>query len=202
MKLFFEKDVKSELLKNEVIAVVGFGPMGRAFALNLRDSGYKVVIGLRETSKNIENAIKENLKVLRIEEAVKYSKVICMLCSDTAMQEVYQIIEKTVKENEKKVLCFAHGFAITYGLIKPKKNFDVILLAPKGTGKAVRENFTNDKGTFALLGIYQNSSGMALNYALELAKALKFLRKGLLKTTFENETITDIFGEQTVLCGG
>ncbi|MCX8166484.1 MAG: ketol-acid reductoisomerase [Candidatus Micrarchaeota archaeon] len=187
-------------LQKPTIAIIGYGPMGRAFALNLRDSGYNVLVGLRKSSKSIESCKKDHVTYSSIEEAVEKAKIICMLCSDIAMKEVYDKYLKKIREN--KVLVFAHGFAITYNLIKPKKNFDVILLAPKGTGKAVRDNYVNDTGTFCLMAVHQNASGRAWEYANELANALKLNKKGFLKTTFREETITDIFGEQAVLCGG
>jgi len=194
------KDADASILEGKTIAVIGYGPQGRAQALNWKDSGLRVIIGLRKNSRSKQTAEAEGFEVKEILEAAREADVIALLCSDTAMQEVYEKIKPALQKG--KTLYFSHGFAIVFGLVKPEPWLDIVMLAPKGPGKAVRKNYLSGEGMPALVAVHQDSSGNALQTVLALAKAQLFTQKGVLECTFREETITDLFGEQSVLCGG
>jgi ketol-acid reductoisomerase len=200
-KVYTDKDADLSVLKNKTLAVLGFGSQGHAHALNLKESGLNVIIGLYEGSKSIAVAKEKGFKVVSTAEAVKLADVIFVALPDTKQAKVY---EKDIAPNltKGKTLLFSHGFSIHFKTIVPPKNVDVILVAPKGPGHIVRRQYVEGKGVPALIAIYQNASGKAKATALAWAKGIGGTRAGVLQTTFEEETETDLFGEQTVLCGG
>ncbi len=200
-KIYYEKDVNGNILKRKKISVLGFGSQGHAHALNLKESGYNVVVGLKENSKSREIAKEQDLEVLNIADAVKSSDVIMMLLPDEVQAEVYG---KDVAENLKEgnMLMFAHGFSIHFSQIVVPENIDVTLIAPKSPGHIVRREFENGKGVPGLIAVYQDYTKNAFNLALEYGKGVGLARAGIFETTFKEETETDLFGEQAVLCGG
>src|SRR3954453_13555410 len=200
-KVYTDKDADLNVLKNKTLAVLGFGSQGHAHALNLKDSGLKVIIGLYEGSKSIPVAKEKGFKVVRTADAVKQADVIFVALPDTKQARVY---EKDIAPNLRpgKTLLFSHGFSIHFKTIVPPKNVDVILVAPKGPGHIVRRQFTEGRGVPALIAVFQNPSKQAKPIALAWAKGIGGTRAGVLETTFKEETETDLFGEQTVLCGG
>ena len=200
-KVYTDKDADLSVLKNKTLAVLGFGSQGHAHALNLKESGLNVIIGLYEGSKSIAVAKEKGFKVVSTAEAVKQADVIFVALPDTKQAKVYK---KDIAPNltKGKTLLFSHGFSIHFKTIVPPKNVDVILVAPKGPGHIVRRQYVEGKGVPALIAIYQNASGKAKATALAWAKGIGGTRAGVLQTTFEEETETDLFGEQTVLCGG
>ncbi|GBD93825.1 ketol-acid reductoisomerase [bacterium BMS3Abin05] len=201
MKLYYDQDADLSLLERKTIAVLGYGSQGHAHALNLRDSGLDVVVGLREESKSRKAAEDAGLKVLTAFEAAKVSDFIMMLVPDQNQPEVY---ESAVAPNLKagKVLAFAHGFNIHYGQINPPDDVDVVMIAPKSPGHLVRRVYTEGKGTPCIVAVNQDASGKAEQVALAYAKGIGGTRAGVIETTFKEETETDLFGEQVVLCGG
>ncbi|ADH59818.1 ketol-acid reductoisomerase [Thermoanaerobacter mathranii subsp. mathranii str. A3] len=200
-KMYYDKDADLNLLKNKKIAIIGFGSQGHAHALNLRDSGLDVVVGLYKGSKSKERAEKEGLTVLTVEEAAKVADIIMMLIPDEKQAEVYkESIEKNLTEG--KALAFAHGFNIHFKQIIPPKNVDVFMVAPKGPGHLVRRVYQEGKGVPNLVAVYQDYTGKAFEIALAYAKGIGGTRAGVIETTFREETETDLFGEQAVLCGG
>lgn len=201
MKLYYDQDADLSLLERKTIAVLGYGSQGHAHALNLRDSGLDVVVGLREESKSRKAAEDAGLKVLTAFEAAKASDFIMMLVPDQNQPEVY---ESAVAPNLKagKVLAFAHGFNIHYGQINPPDDVDVVMIAPKSPGHLVRRVYTEGKGTPCIVAVNQDASGKAEQVALAYAKGIGGTRAGVIETTFKEETETDLFGEQVVLCGG
>ena len=200
-KVYTDKDADLSVFKGKTLAVLGFGSQGHAHALNLKESGCNVIIGLYEGSKSIAVAREKGFEVLTTAEAVKRADVIFVALPDTKQPACY---EKDIAPNltKGKTLLFSHGFAIHYKTIVPPKDVDVILVAPKGPGHIVRRQFTEGKGVPALIAIYQNPSKKAKKTALAWAKGVGGTRAGVLETTFKEETETDLFGEQTVLCGG
>src|SRR6187549_2261068 len=200
-KVYTDKDADLNVLKNKTLAVLGFGSQGHAHALNLKDSGLNVIIGLYEGSKSIPVAQQKGFEVFETGEAVKRADVIFVALPDTKQPAAY---ESSIKPNltKGKTLLFSHGFAIHFKTIVPPKDVDVILVAPKGPGHIVRRQYTEGKGVPALIAIYQNPSKKAKKIALAWAKGIGGTRGGVLETTFKEETETDLFGEQTVLCGG
>jgi len=200
-KVYTDKDADLSVLKNKTLAVLGFGSQGHAHALNLKESGLKVIIGLYEGSKSIEVAREKGFEVVTTGEAVKRADVIFVALPDTKQAKAY---EKDIAPNlsKGKTLLFSHGFSIHFKTIVPPKNVDVILVAPKGPGHIVRRQYVEGKGVPALIAIYQNASGKAKKVALAWAKGIGGTRAGVIETTFKEETETDLFGEQTVLCGG
>jgi ketol-acid reductoisomerase len=200
-KVYTDKDANLAVLKNKTLAVLGFGSQGHAHALNLKESGCNVIIGLYEGSKSIPVAREKGFKVYSTAEAVRRADVIFVAIPDTKQPKAY---EKDIATNltKGKTLLFSHGFAIHFKTIVPPKNVDVILVAPKGPGHIVRRQFLEGKGVPALIGIYQNPSGNAKAVALAWAKGIGGARAGVIQTSFKEETETDLFGEQTVLCGG
>lgn len=199
--IYYEKDADTKYLKDKTIAIIGYGSQGHAHALNLKDSGQKVVVGLYAGSRSAEKARKAGLEVLSVGEASKRSDIIMLLLPDTKQAEVY---EKEVLPNLEKgnALVFAHGFNIHFGQIKPGKDIDVFMIAPKGPGHLVRRMFTDGGGVPALLAVHQDATGKAKETGLAYAKAIGAGRAGVFETTFKEETETDLFGEQVVLCGG
>src|ERR1700733_4138840 len=200
-KVYSDKDANLAVLRNKTLAVLGFGSQGHAHALNLKESGLKVIIGLYEGSKSIAVAKEKGFKVVSTAEAVKQADVIFVALPDTKQAAVY---EKDIAPNLKKgkTLLFSHGFSIHFKTIKPPKNIDVILVAPKGPGHIVRRQYVEGKGVPSLIAVFQNASGNAKKNALAWAKGIGGSRAGVIETTFKEETETDLFGEQTVLCGG
>ncbi|HBY57901.1 MAG TPA: ketol-acid reductoisomerase [Candidatus Atribacteria bacterium] len=201
-KIYYDQDVKKEYLEGKTVAVIGYGSQGRAQALNLHNSGIKVVVGLREGSKSFNLVEKDGLKVMSISEAAKVGDIVQILIPDEVQAKVY--CQKGIEENLKEgnVLMFSHGFNIHFGQIVPPQNVDVIMVAPKGPGRLVREMYLQGKGVPNLIAIYQDYSGKAKEIGLAYSQAIGGTRAGTIETTFKEETETDLFGEQTVLCGG
>jgi ketol-acid reductoisomerase len=198
---FYEKDGTIEPLQGKKIAIIGYGSQGHAHALNLRDSGLDVVVGLPATSKSRSKATAAGLTVLTPAEAAKVADVIMILVPDHLQSDIY---EADIAPNltAGKTLMFAHGFSIHFKAIEPPKNVDVSMIAPKAPGHRVREVFVEGSGVPALVAIYQDASGKALENALAYATGLGCMRAGVIETTFREETESDLFGEQAVLCGG
>ena len=198
---FYEKDGNIDALKGKKIAIIGYGSQGHAHALNLRDSGLDVVVGLPTESKSRAKAEAAGLTVLTPSEAAKAADVMMILVPDHIQGELYEY-EIGPNLTAGKTLMFAHGFNIHFGFITPPKDVDVSMIAPKAPGHRVREVFTEGSGVPALVAIHQDASGKALENALAYAAALGCLRAGVIETTFKEETESDLFGEQAVLCGG
>src|ERR1700689_2836538 len=200
-KIYSDKDGDLNVLKNKTAAVIGFGSQGHAHALNLKESGVKVIVGLYPGSKSIEAAKKHGFEVFDAAEAVKKADIIFVAVPDITIASVY---EKDIKPNltKGKTLLFSHGFAIHFKTVKPPKDIDVIMVAPKGPGHLVRRQYQEGRGVPALIAIFQNPSKNAKKVALAWAKGIGGTRAGVIETSFKEETETDLFGEQTVLCGG
>ncbi|HEY8909451.1 MAG TPA: ketol-acid reductoisomerase [Desulfosporosinus sp.] len=200
-KMYYEVDANLELLKGKVIAVMGYGSQGHAQAQNLKDSGLNVIIGLRPTSARQERALAAGFKVMTIAEAAAKADVIQILLPDETQAKIYRDeIEKHVTAG--KTLVFSHGFNIHFGQIVPPKDVDVIMIAPKSPGHLVRRTYTEGAGVPALIAVHQDATGKAKELALAYAKGIGSTKAGVLETTFGEETETDLFGEQAVLCGG
>jgi ketol-acid reductoisomerase len=199
-KTYHDQDADLSLIQQKKVAIIGYGSQGHAHALNLKDSGVEVHIGLPATSKSIDKARKAGLEVTTVEEAAKWADTIMLLVPDQTAAKVYKEIEPGLTAG--KTLMFAHGFNIRYRTITPPKDVVVSLVAPKAPGHRVREVFTEGGGTPGLVAVEQDASGKALENALSYAKGIGCTRAGVLKTTFTEETETDLFGEQAVLCGG
>jgi len=199
--IYYEADVNPELIKSKKVAVIGYGSQGHAHALNLQDSGVEVMVGLRPDSKSIQKAKADGVTVATVFEAAKWADVIMILAPDTRHPKIY---EENILPNLKagKTLMFAHGFNIRFNTITPPKDVDVSMIAPKAPGHRVREIYQTGGGTPSLLAVFQDASGQAKEMALSYANALGATRAGVLETTFAEETETDLFGEQAVLCGG
>jgi ketol-acid reductoisomerase len=199
--LYYDKDADSSLLNGKTVAIVGYGSQGHAHAQNLRDSGVNVVIGLHAGSKSAQKATADGFTVHSVAEATKAAQFIMLLLPDTKQAEVYRSeIAPNLKPGD--TLMFAHGFNIRYGQIVPPATVDVSMVAPKAPGHRVRETFAEGGGTPCLIAIHQDPSGTAKANALAYAKAIGGTRAGVIETTFTEETETDLFGEQTILCGG
>ena len=200
-KLFYDSDANLNLLTDKTVAIIGYGSQGHAHALNLKDSGINVLVGLYEGSRSANKAIADGLEVLSVEEASAKADWIMVLLPDEFQKDVYN---KEIAPNLKpgKVLSFAHGFNIRFELIKPPSFVDVVMIAPKGPGHTVRWEYQNGQGVPALFAIEQDSSGKARELAMAYAKGIGGTRAGILETNFKEETETDLFGEQAVLCGG
>jgi len=200
-KLYYEKDADKALVRSRAVAVIGYGSQGHAHALNLRDSGVDVRVGLREESKSRAKAEAEGLRVLLPADAAAEADLVVMLMPDTEQASVYESeIAPNLKDGD--ALFFAHGFNIRFGLINPPPGVDVGMVAPKSPGHLVRRTFTDGGGVPSLIAVSKDESGKAMALALSYADALGATRAGVLETTFEEETETDLFGEQVVLCGG
>jgi ketol-acid reductoisomerase len=200
-ELFYDDDADLSIIQSKKVAVIGYGSQGHAHALNLRDSGVDVTIGLREGSSSREKAENEGLKVLTVAEAVKQADVVMILAPDQAQRGLYaDEIEPNLKSDA--ALFFAHGFNIRFGYIKPGAGHDVAMVAPKGPGHLVRREYVDGRGVPVIVAVEQDASGQAWALALSYAKAIGGLRAAGIKTTFTEETESDLFGEQAVLCGG
>jgi ketol-acid reductoisomerase len=200
-KIYYERDASLDPLIGRKVAVIGFGSQGRAHALNLRDSGLDVMVGLRQEGKSWSEAKEAGLEVAPITEAAKASDLVMMLIPDEHQKKVYyQDIHQNLKDGN--ALLFAHGFNIHFKQIEPPANVDVLMIAPKGPGYLVRQTYQEDIGVPALLAVHQDYTGEARDTGLAYAKGLGATRAGVIETTFKEETETDLFGEQTVLCGG
>lgn len=199
--IYYDNDADLSLIRGKKVAVIGYGSQGHAHALNLHDSGVQVVVGLNATSKSRARAEEAGLTVMSPAEAAAWGDLIALLVPDTAQPALYHEA-LTPNLAAGKTLFFAHGFNIHFGTIKPPSDVDVVMVAPKSPGHRVREVFVEGGGTPALLAVYQDASGTAKAFALSYAKALGATRAGVIETTFGEETETDLFGEQAVLCGG
>ena len=200
-RIYYEKDASLEPLSGKTVTVIGYGSQGHAHALNLRDSGVTVVVGLREGGSSWKKAEEAGLEVLPVAEAAARGDIIAVLIPDQAQPKVYR--EQIAPQlSPGKCLLFAHGFNIHYGQIVPPPEVDVIMVAPKAPGHRVREIFAEGGGTPGLLAVYRDATGNAKELALAYAKGIGCTRAGVIETTFAEETETDLFGEQVVLCGG
>lgn len=199
--IYHEQDANPELIQGKEIAVIGYGSQGHAHALNLKDSGCDVRVGLREGSKSWQAAEEAGLKVMTVADAAKEADLIMILAPDEKQAEIY---EQSIAPNLNSgdTLAFAHGFNIHFGYIKPPADVDVIMIAPKGPGHMVRRVYQEGAGVPCLICAEQDASGQAMDVALSYAWGIGGARAGVIETTFKNETETDLFGEQAVLCGG
>jgi len=200
-KIYYDKDADLNVIKDETIAIIGYGIQGRGQALNLRDSGLKVIVSELEGTPNYEQAIKDGFQPVDAKSAAEEADIIQILTQDHAQAEVYK---KAIKKNLKKgkSIVFSHGFNIHFKQIVPPSDVDVFMIAPKGPGALVRRQYEEGKGVPCLVAIFQDASGNALKKALAYAKGIGGSRAGVIETTFKEETETDLFGEQAVLCGG
>ncbi len=198
---YYDHDCNLGLLDGKTVAIIGYGSQGHAHAQNLKESGVNVVVGLRKSSASWKKAEEAGLKVMEVDEAAKAGDFVMMLVPDELAADIYAAqIAPNLKEGN--VLMFAHGFNIHFNLIKAPKDVDVIMVAPKGPGHTVRSQYVEGKGVPSLIAVYQDVSGRAKDYALAYACGIGAGRAGILETTFREETETDLFGEQAVLCGG
>lgn len=200
-KIYYASDCNLSLLDGKTVAVIGYGSQGHAHALNLHESGVDVIVGLYKGSKSWPKAEAAGLKVATVSEAAKAADIVMILLPDEKQKDIY---DTQIKEymTEGKVLAFAHGFNIHFEQIKPPAGVDVIMVAPKGPGHTVRSEYVEGKGVPCLAAVYQDASGRAMDIALAYAAGIGGSRAGVLETTFRQETETDLFGEQAVLCGG
>lgn len=200
-RMYYDQDANLDLLAGKTVAIIGYGSQGHAHALNLKDSGVNVVVGLYSGSKSVKKAEEAGLKVLSVAEAAKTADWIMILLPDEVQKTIYQAeIEPHLSEG--KVLFFAHGFNINFAQIIPPPTVDVVMVAPKGPGHLVRRTYEQGQGVPALFAVFQDASGQARDRAMAYAKGIGGTRAGVLETTFREETETDLFGEQVVLCGG
>jgi ketol-acid reductoisomerase len=201
MKVYYDKDVNIEKLRNRKIAIIGYGSQGHAHAQNLRDSGINVVVGLREGGNSWEKAKNAGFKVLPVDEASRWADIVMILAPDSHQPEIYSShIANNLNPGES--VAFGHGFNIHFGQIVPPPNVDIFMVAPKAPGHTVRNEYTQGRGVPALIAVHQNATGQAKEIALAYAGAIGAGRAGIIETTFKDETETDLFGEQCVLCGG
>lgn len=199
-KIYWEKDVDAAALKGKTVAILGYGSQGRAHALNLRDSGVNVVVGVRPNGPTWKQAEKDGFKPFEPKQAAAQADVIAMLAPDMAQAEIYKNIAPSLKKGA--AVLFAHGFNIHYGQIQPPEGIDIVMIAPKGPGALVRSQYEEGCGVPCLIAVHKDATGNAHKVALAYAHALGGTRGGVLETTFAEETETDLFGEQAVLCGG
>ena len=201
MQIFYDKDADLSLIKGKQVAIIGYGSQGHAHALNLHDSGVQITVGVRKGGASWNKASQAGLAVKEIAEAVKHADIVMMLLPDEQIAEVYQCdIQPNIQHGA--ALAFAHGFNIHYGQVIPRADLDVIMVAPKAPGHTVRDTYTHGGGVPHLIAVAQNQSGMARDLALSYACANGGGKAGIIQTSFREETETDLFGEQTVLCGG
>jgi ketol-acid reductoisomerase len=200
-RMYYDSDANLDLLAGKTIAIIGYGSQGHAHALNLKDSGCSVVVGLYAGSKSASKAEEAGLKVLSVAEATKTADFIMILLPDEVQKTIYTN-EIAPNLSAGKVLAFAHGFNIHFGQVVPPADVDVVMIAPKGPGHLVRRTYEQGQGVPALFAVYQDASGQARDRAMAYAKGIGGTRGGILETTFREETETDLFGEQVVLCGG
>ena len=201
LKIYMDKDINTELIKSKKIAIIGFGSQGYGQGLNLVDSGCDVVFGLRENGASAQKAKDYSLKVMSIEDAVKYADIIQILIPDEVQSKVYkEQIEPNLKEGQ--YLMFSHGFNIHYGYIKAPEGVNVIMVAPKAPGHTVRSEYVKGMGVPSLIAVEKDLTGDSKELALSYASAIGSGRTGIIETSFREETETDLFGEQAVLCGG
>ena len=201
MKVYYDKDCDLSLIKGKKVTILGYGSQGHAHAQNLSESGVKVTVGLRKGGASWDKVKKAGLKVAEVADAVKSADFVMMLLPDENIGDVYK---SEVEPNIKKgaVLAFAHGFNVHYGIVAPRADLDVVMIAPKGPGHLVRSTYVAGGGVPALIAIHADKSGKARDLALSYAKAIGGSRGGVIQTNFREETETDLFGEQAVLCGG
>ncbi|ROQ17032.1 ketol-acid reductoisomerase [Marinimicrobium koreense] len=201
MHVYYDKDCDLSIIKGKKVAILGYGSQGHAHANNLKDSGVEVVVGLREGSGSVKKAEGAGLKVANVADAVKSADIVMVLTPDEFQSALYKDeIEPNLKQGA--TLAFAHGFAIHYNQVVPRQDLDVIMVAPKAPGHTVRTEFVKGGGIPDLIAIFQDASGKAKDVALSYASAIGGGRTGIIETTFKDETETDLFGEQAVLCGG
>jgi len=201
MKVYYDKDADLSLVKGRKVAIVGYGSQGHAHALNLHDSGVKVTVGLRKNGASWDKAKKAGLNVEEVSGAVKGADFVMMLMPDEHIAAVYKSdVEPSIRKGA--TLGFAHGFNIHYGQVMPREDLDVVMIAPKAPGHTVRSTYAQGGGTPMLIAVHRDQSGKARDLALSYAAAIGGARAGVIETTFKEETETDLFGEQTVLCGG
>ncbi|MUG99529.1 ketol-acid reductoisomerase [Scytonema sp. UIC 10036] len=200
-RMYYDEDANLDLLAGKTIAIIGYGSQGHAHALNLKDSGLNVIVGLYPGSKSVAKAEAAGLTVKNVADAAKAADLIMILLPDEVQKTIYkEEIEPHLEEGN--VLLFAHGFNIHFGQVVPPPTVDVVMVAPKGPGHLVRRTYEQGQGVPALFAVYQNASGQARDRAMAYAKGIGGTRAGILETTFREETETDLFGEQSVLCGG
>ncbi|OPX60596.1 MAG: ketol-acid reductoisomerase [Methanobacterium sp. PtaB.Bin024] len=201
MKIYYEKDVNMDVLKDKTVAVIGYGSQGMAQSRNMADSGLDVIVGLRKGGDSWETAIEHDMPVMTVEAASKEADVIHILIPDEIQAQVY---EKSIKEGIKEgnTISFSHGYNIHYQYIKPPKNVNITMIAPKGPGSTVRQQYLDRFGVPGLVAVEQDYTSDALQIALAMGQGSGLTRAGVLETTFKEETETDLFGEQAVLCGG
>lgn len=201
MKIYYENDVNIDVLKNKTVAVIGYGSQGRAQAMNMAESGLNVVVGLRLDGSSWKVAKEDGLEVLTVEEAAQKADIIHLLIPDEIQAQVYQ---ESIKDGlqEGNTISFSHGYNIHFQYIKPPKNVNVTMIAPKGPGSTVRQQYVDGFGVPGLVAVEQNYTGDAMDIALAMGQGCGLTRAGVLETTFKEETETDLFGEQAVLCGG
>ena len=200
MRMYSEQDVNPSILEDKKIVILGYGSQGRAHALNLKDSGFNVVVGLRRNGASWDKAISDGLDVNEPNDAVKDASIVMFLTPDMTQENIYKNIEQYIEKDA--AIVFAHGFNIHYKRIKPRDDLDVFLIAPKGPGGLVRRQYKEGHGVPCLVAIEHDKSGEALDLALAYAHGIGGARAGVIETTFAEETETDLFGEQAVLCGG
>ena len=201
MNIYYDKDADLSIIKGMTVAIIGYGSQGHAHANNLKDSGVNVVVGLRASSASVAKAQDAGLEVKEVPAAVASADLVMILTPDEFQAQLYK---EEIEPNLKKgaMLAFAHGFAVHYNQVVPRADLDVIMIAPKAPGHTVRSEFTKGGGIPDLIAVYQNASGKAKEVALSYASAIGGGRSGIIETTFKDETETDLFGEQAVLCGG
>lgn len=201
LKIYLDKDINKEIIKSKKIAVIGFGSQGYGQSMNLKDSGCDVVLGLRPNGKSFEKAKQYGFKIMSIEDAVKWADIVQILIPDELQAKVYEAQIKPYMRSGQ-YLMFSHGFNIHYKRIVPPEGVSVIMVAPKGPGHTVRSQYVEGKGVPSLIAVYADASGDAKDVALSYASAIGAGRAGIIETTFREETETDLFGEQAVICGG
>lgn len=201
MKIYYEKDAPIDVIKDETIAIIGYGSQGHAHAQNLRDSGLKVIVGQRPGGANYDLAVKHGFEPVSAEEAARQATIIMMLVPDHVQASLYESAIAPYL-TQGKMLMFSHGFNIHFGQIRPPENVDVTMVAPKGPGHLVRREYEIGAGVPGLVAMYQDATGKAMDRALAYATGIGASRAGVIETTFKEETETDLFGEQCVLCGG